>query len=241
MFSRSDFPNIFVKFLGNSFGVNTCCAYIRTRAKTGKILAHYLCIGFVPTGSATSTTPNLTALETYHDTPPISSGVAKGLLQGEHLQLPMGWGVGEELTKSWPSFEKLCVQNLSLAISCCFSPTKSAYKIRLARSWPRVGHGLPTFDTKISVLKLQGSSCRGPLAMPIFYCDTSAKPCPPLVWKCYLYHPFVSRYHSHSDGDTLAEVLGSGVGRTTPRVVSGDRSYRGEVCTSLQIPNTLYI
>ena len=28
------------------------------------------------------------------------SGVARGLLQGGPLQLPMGWGVGEELTKS---------------------------------------------------------------------------------------------------------------------------------------------
>ena len=68
-----------------------------------------------------------------------------------------GWGVGEELTKSWPTFEQLWVQNLAWAFSYCFSPTESAYKIRLARSWPRVGHGLPTFDTNISVLKLQGS------------------------------------------------------------------------------------
>ena len=45
-------------------------------------------------------------------------------------------------------------------------PTKSAFKIRLARSWPRVGHGLPTFGTNISVLKLQGSSCSSPLATP---------------------------------------------------------------------------
>ena len=43
----------------------------------------------------------------------------------------VGWGVGEELTKSWPTFEQLCVQNLALAISCCFSPTKSVYKIQL--------------------------------------------------------------------------------------------------------------
>ena len=32
----------------------------------------------------------------------------------------MGWGVGEELTKSWPTFEQLCVQNLAWAISYCF-------------------------------------------------------------------------------------------------------------------------
>ena len=86
------------------------------------------------------------------------SGVAKGLLHGRPLQLARGWGVGEELNKSWPNFEQLCVQNLGLAISCCVSPTTSAYKIRLARSWPRVeDHGLPTFDSNISVLKLQGS------------------------------------------------------------------------------------
>ena len=45
-------------------------------------------------------------------------------------------GIDQELTNFWAT---LCVQNLALAISCCFSPTKSAYKIRLARSWPRVG------------------------------------------------------------------------------------------------------
>ena len=56
------------------------------------------------------------------------------LLHGRPLQLPMGCGVGEEFTKSWPTFEQLCVQNLALAISCCFSPTKSACNIRLARS-----------------------------------------------------------------------------------------------------------
>ena len=32
----------------------------------------------------------------------------------------MGWRVGEELTKSWPTFEQFCVQNLALAISCHF-------------------------------------------------------------------------------------------------------------------------
>ena len=31
-------------------------------------------------------------------------GVARGLLQGRPLQLPMACGVGEELTKSWPTF-----------------------------------------------------------------------------------------------------------------------------------------
>ena len=42
----------------------------------------------------------------------LGSGVARGLLQGRLLPLPMGWGVGEELTKSWPTFEQLCVQIL---------------------------------------------------------------------------------------------------------------------------------
>ena len=49
-----------------------------------------------------------------------NSGVARGLLQGRPLQFPMGWGVGEELTKSWPTFEQLYVQNLALAIRTAF-------------------------------------------------------------------------------------------------------------------------
>ena len=86
-----------------------------------------------------------------------SSGGARGPLQGRPLKLPMGWRVDEELTKSWPIVEQLCLQSLAVAIFCCFSPTKTAHKIRLAGSSPRVGHGLPTFDTNISALKLQGS------------------------------------------------------------------------------------
>ena len=35
-------------------------------------------------------------------------------------------GVNKELTKNWLTFEQLCVQNLALAISCCFSPVKNA-------------------------------------------------------------------------------------------------------------------
>ena len=66
------------------------------------------------------------------------------------LQLPMmGWGAGGELTKSWPTFEQLCVQNLALATSYCFSPTKirkeTAHKHK--QNFPvtaRVGRGLPT-------------------------------------------------------------------------------------------------
>ena len=84
------------------------------------------------------------------------SGVARGLLQGRPLQLRTGWGDGEELTKSWPTFVQLCVQNLALVISYCFSPTMTAYKIQLARSWPRVGH-VPAFDMNMSVLKLHGA------------------------------------------------------------------------------------
>ena len=34
---------------------------------------------------------------------------------------------------------------------------KSGFRIQLARSRPSVGHGVKTFDTNISVLKLQGS------------------------------------------------------------------------------------
>ena len=55
-----------------------------------------------------------------------NSGVARRLFQGRPLQLPMGWGVGQELSKSWPTCEQLCLQNLALAISCSCYPTKSA-------------------------------------------------------------------------------------------------------------------
>ena len=69
----------------------------------------------------------------------------------------MGWGVGEELTKSWPTFEQLCVQNLALAISCCFLLPRACTK----SGWLEVDQELdmswPTFATQISVLKLQGS------------------------------------------------------------------------------------
>ena len=51
------------------------------------------------------------------------SGVARGLLQGGPLQLPMGPGDGEELTKSSLTYDQLRVQNLALPILCCFSPT----------------------------------------------------------------------------------------------------------------------
>ena len=48
-----------------------------------------------------------------------------------------------------------------------FSPTKSTHKIQLARSWPRVGHGLQIFDTSISRVEIwncKGLSCRSFLA-----------------------------------------------------------------------------
>ena len=93
------------------------------------------------------------------------SGVARGLLQGRPLQLPTGRGVGAELTKSWPTFEQVCVTKSCPAISCCFSPT-SAYKTRLARSWPRVGHGLPTLTRTFPCWNCRGRSCSSPLATP---------------------------------------------------------------------------
>ena len=58
------------------------------------------------------------------------SGVARGLLQGRPLRLLMGWGAGEELTKSWPTFERLRVQDLALAISYCFSPSIDQERIQ---------------------------------------------------------------------------------------------------------------
>ena len=72
------------------------------------------------------------------------------------MQLPMGWGVGEELTKSWPTLEQLCVQNLAQAILCCFFSCQESGWLEVDQAGPSVGYGLPTFDTDISVLKLLG-------------------------------------------------------------------------------------
>ena len=76
---------------------------------------------------------------------------------------PCNFPWGGELARSWPrvgqlltNSHQLCVQNLALALVCCFSWTKSTYKIRLARSWPEVRHGLPTFDTSIFRVEIAG-------------------------------------------------------------------------------------
>ena len=66
-------------------------------------------------------------------------------------------GIDQELI----NFRATLCTNSCLAISCCFSPGESAYKIWLASCWPRVG-----FVTNISVFKLQGSFLRGSLATP---------------------------------------------------------------------------
>ena len=81
----------------------------------------------------------------------------------------MGWGVGEELTKSWPTFEQLCVQNLALAISYCFLLPKARTKSGWLEVDQELDNGWPTSDTNISVLKLQGLSCSSPLATPKEY------------------------------------------------------------------------
>ena len=70
------------------------------------------------------------------------SGVARGPLQGRPLQFSDGMGSWRGINQELTNFEQLCVQNLALAISCCFSHSKSAHKIRLARNWPSVEHGL---------------------------------------------------------------------------------------------------
>ena len=62
-------------------------------------------------------------------------------------------GVDQELANFWAT---LCTKSCLGDFVLFFSYQESKYKIRLARSWPRVEHGLPTFDTNISVLKLQG-------------------------------------------------------------------------------------
>ena len=86
------------------------------------------------------------------------SGVARGLLQGRPLQLPMGWGVGEELTKSWPTCEQLCVQNLAnWRFRAVFLLARACTKSGWLEVDQELDMGWPTFDTNISVLKLQGS------------------------------------------------------------------------------------
>ena len=71
------------------------------------------------------------------------SGVARGLLQGRPLQLPMEWGVGEESTKSWPTFEQFCVQNLALGVSCCSGAKKEPKPKLLSPDIFWWGGGLP--------------------------------------------------------------------------------------------------
>ena len=83
------------------------------------------------------------------------SGVAKGLLQGRPLQLPRG---------RWPTFERLRVQKSCLAISYCFSPTKSAYKIRLAGR--ELDMGCQLLTQTFPCWFCRGLSCSGPLATP---------------------------------------------------------------------------
>ena len=98
-------------------------------------------------------------------TPP--SGVVRGLLQGRPLQLPMGWGVGKELTKSWPTFEQLCVQNLAWAISYCLSP-----RAHTKSGWLEVGQELDMGCQLLCHEHLRveiagvGLSCSNPLATP---------------------------------------------------------------------------
>ena len=85
------------------------------------------------------------------------SGVVRGLLQGRPLQLPMECGVAEELTKSWPTFDQLCVQNLARAISSCFfsyqerGQNPAGQKLTKGCTW------VANFLHEHSVLKLQGS------------------------------------------------------------------------------------
>ena len=70
----------------------------------------------------------------------------------------MGWRVGDELTKSWASFEQLCVQNLALAIFRTVFLLPSAYKIRLARIRAdfREGDATKHFSVKKGVFSEKG-------------------------------------------------------------------------------------
>ena len=120
--------------------------------------AKKLDMSFEAQGNQTFWRDNSGSLPGYRGFPKsLRLAVARGLLQGRPLQLPMGWGVGEESTKSWSTFEQLSVQNLALAISYCFLLPRA----RTKSGWPEVDqeldNGWPTFDTNISVLKLEGS------------------------------------------------------------------------------------
>ena len=92
------------------------------------------------------------------------SGVARGLLQGRPLQLPMGWGVGEELTKSWPTFEQLCVQNLAWAISYCCLPPKARTKSGWLEVDQELDMGCQLLTRTFPCWNCRGLSCCSPLA-----------------------------------------------------------------------------
>ena len=83
------------------------------------------------------------------------------------LQLPMGWGVGKELTKSWPTFEQLCVQNLALAFRAVFLLPKARAKSGWLEVHQELDMGWPTFDAKHFRVEIEGVIlASSPLATP---------------------------------------------------------------------------
>ena len=88
---------------------------------------------------------------------------------------PWGGVLAMSLTKSWPTFEQLCVQNIALAISYCFF---SYQKKRTKSGWLEVDQGVgqtvgPTFDTKHFRVEIEGFF----LALVLWQHPTLASPC----------------------------------------------------------------
>ena len=81
------------------------CPHQAPRRELSEFLsAFYLCAQAnspsLPQNSVSSLFRNSTLETVFRPFPSITTTVARGLLQGRHLQLPIGWGVGEELTES---------------------------------------------------------------------------------------------------------------------------------------------
>ena len=82
------------------------------------------------------------------------SGVARGLLQGIPLQIPMGWG-------AWRGVGQLLSNSVCKILPRRFRTAFLLPRARTKSGWLEAGqeldNGWPTLDTNISVLKLQGS------------------------------------------------------------------------------------
>ena len=94
--------------------------------------------------------------------------ITRGLLQGRPLQLPMGWGVCSKVDHRVGELLSNSVYKISpWRFRTVFLLTKSAYKIRLARSgsW-EWGMGCQLLARTFPCRNCRGLSCSGPLATP---------------------------------------------------------------------------